>query len=87
MRAKLRSACASHVKVTMSGIETPVRDRNVFVKVADGSTTAITVHKAREGELMNALHVLAPRAATGFSQEREAQFKCDPRSLIDAGPL
>jgi hypothetical protein len=72
--------------VQANGIEAPVADTNIMARMADGSTVAVTVRKPDGPALMRALQTLAPRAATGFSEEREARFKIDPRSLSDAGP-
>jgi hypothetical protein len=58
-----------------------IRDRNVYVKFADGSTVALTVRKERADRLFEALKTLAPGVAEGFTAEREEQFKRDPRSL------
>jgi hypothetical protein len=69
------------VRVNVSGIDAPVRDCNVTSRLADGSTIAITVKKERAEELLAALSSLAPRAAVGFSEEREKQYKVDPRSV------
>ena len=69
----------------MNGTEVPVADTNIVARLANGSTVAITVNKKKAATLMNALQSLAPRAAIGFSEEREALFKLDPRAL--SGPL
>jgi hypothetical protein len=58
-----------------------IRDRNVYVKFADGSTVALTVRKERAGQLCEALKTLAPGVAEGFTPEHEEQFRRDPRSL------
>jgi hypothetical protein len=73
--------------VKVDGIDAPVVDTNIIARLADGSTVAITVKKTGASALMDALQVLAPAAATGHSDEREAQFKRDPRSLSGAGPV
>jgi hypothetical protein len=53
----------------------------VTTRLADGSTIAITVKKEKADELLAVLSALAPRAAVGFSEEREGQYKADPRSV------
>jgi hypothetical protein len=74
------------VKVDVDGIPAPVRDANVISRLRDGSTVAMTVAKGDAPALLAALAMLAPRAATGFTTEREEQFKKDPGSLSGAGP-
>ncbi len=74
------------VTVDVSGIAAPVQDANVITNLRDGSTVAITVHKSQVTALLAALSALAPGAATGFSEERQAQFKASPGSLAGAGP-
>lgn len=69
------------IKVMVSGVDAPVRDCNVTAKLADGSTVAITVHKSKADPLMAALTALAPGAVVGFSDELEARFKANPRSV------
>lgn len=71
-----------HFDVNVGGINAPVRDCNVIARLADGSTAAITVSKAKADEVMAALIALAPRAVVGFSDEREARYKVDPRSVV-----
>jgi hypothetical protein len=72
------------VKVDVDGIDAPVRDCNVTARLADGSTVAITVNKAKADGVMAALAALAPAAVVGFSEEREARYKADPRSVAQA---
>ena len=69
------------IEVSVNGIPGPVRDCNVIAKLADGSTVAMTVAKGRADALLDALARLAPAAAKGFSEEREAEFKRDPRAV------
>jgi hypothetical protein len=74
------------VTVDVDGIAAPVRDSNVIAKLRDGSTVAITVNRSQAAALFGALTALAPGAATGFSEARQAQFKASPGSLACAGP-
>ncbi len=71
--------------VNVDGIEAPVASTNLIARLADGSTVAVTVNKGKAAALMSALQTLAPRAAIGFSDEREARFKVNPRSLSGSG--
>lgn len=74
------------VTVDVSGIAAPVQDANVIANLRDGSTVAITVNRSQATALLGALTALAPGAATGFSEARQAQFKASPGSLAGAGP-
>ncbi|MDB4932804.1 MAG: hypothetical protein JWM10_5288 [Myxococcaceae bacterium] len=74
------------VAVDVSGIAAPVQDANVIANLRDGSTVAITVQKSQAPALLAALAALAPGAATGFSEARQAQFKGSPGSLAGTGP-
>jgi hypothetical protein len=75
------------VNVTVDGIAAPVRDANVIANLRDGSTVAITVNKSNAAAVHEALAALAPRAAIGFSDERQAQYKRDPGSLAGTGAI
>jgi hypothetical protein len=72
------------IDVQVNGVQAPVTNANVIVRLADGSTVAITVHKTKAASLMAALQTLAPQAVSGYSEEREALFKRDPRALAGA---
>jgi hypothetical protein len=71
----------SETAITVNGIEAPVSDTNIIAGLADGKTIAITIKKPNAAALLDALKALAPRATIGFTPERQAQFKRDPRSL------
>ena len=73
--------------VDEDGNEVPVGDTNIIACLADGGTIAICVKKAKALTLLNALHLLAPQAATGFSKERQNKFRVDPRALAGAGSV
>jgi hypothetical protein len=53
------------VQVEVHGVEAPTVDTNVMVQLADGSTVGITVNKAVAPRLVEAIRLLAPRAAVG----------------------
>jgi hypothetical protein len=69
------------VVVRAGGATLPPRNCVVYAKLADGSTVGVSVKKAKEQEMVGALRELAPAAVVGYTPEREARFKRDPRSV------
>jgi hypothetical protein len=47
----------------------------------------LAVIAAALGRTLSALSALAPRAATGYSDARQEEFRRDPRSLLGAGSV
>jgi hypothetical protein len=75
--------------VSVHGAEVPgvVRDVNIVANLVDGSACVLVVHKDRAREVLSAISAVAPRAATGYSDARQEEFRCDPRSLLGAGSV
>jgi hypothetical protein len=69
------------VVVRVSGAALPPRNCVVHVKFADGKSLGLNLKKTKEAEVLGAIRQLAPSAVFGYSPEREARFKQDPRSM------
>jgi hypothetical protein len=55
------------------------------VGLLDGKSLTVNVPNKKVNEFFAALHTLAPHAVMGYSEDRAALFKKDPRAFLGTG--
>jgi hypothetical protein len=68
-------------EVFVNGIKSPSCNVCVYT-VGRKAPHAINVQNRKRDEFLLALRTIAPHATEGYSKEREAQFKKDPRARV-----
>ena len=72
-----------HTEYRTNGIKSP--SCNAVVGLLDGKSLTVNVPNKKVNEFFAALHTLAPHAVMGYSEDRAALFKKDPRAFLGTG--